>query len=144
MVVTIVPSIVARGIVFSALCTLEPGMVAHSIPRKAKSVVAAVAVIAWKEDMPLILKGTKFSVWIKKSPAMATATSGNIFSTVVTICILPVATMPRVLIQVPIQMADNPVSDAANALPFNTGKKVLNALTSDTANAALEHQIDIQ
>src|SRR5882672_9815596 len=135
MVVTIVPSMVARGIVFSALCTLEPGMVAHSIPKKANNVVAAVVVIALNEGMPLILNGIKFFVLMKKSPAMATTTSGNIFRTVVTSCILPEATTPRILIHVTIQMADSPVSDAATALPFNIGKNVLNALTSDTAKA---------
>ena len=139
-----VPSIVARGIVFSGLATLPEGMVAHSKPRNAKNVNVAVVVIAAKSELPLMLKGTKFFNRIKNKPPTATSNSGIIFKTVVINCNLPDVTIPNVFIQVSSQMAPNPVITAGTALVASTGKKVLNALTSATVIAALVHKVDIQ
>src|SRR5450432_102821 len=143
-VVTRIPSMVARGIVFSGLATLPEGMVAHSNPRNAKNVKVAVAEMAAKSDTPLMLKGRKFFNRMKNKPPIATASRGTILIIVVTNCNLPDVTMPSVLTQVSSQMAPNPVNMANKVLVARAGKKVLNALTIETAMAALVHQIEIQ
>jgi hypothetical protein len=56
-----VPSVVALATVAAELVTLPDGIVAHSIPRKAKKVKVVVAVIAAILLVPLVLKGKKFS-----------------------------------------------------------------------------------
>jgi hypothetical protein len=56
-----VPSIVALATVVAELATLPEGIVAHSIPKKAKKVKVVVAVIAAMLEVPLELKGKKFS-----------------------------------------------------------------------------------
>src|SRR6202000_2176245 len=61
------PSMVARGIVFAGFATLPAGIVAHSIHIKAKNVKVADAVSAEKSDVPLLLKGGKFSRRINKN-----------------------------------------------------------------------------
>src|SRR5580765_3228599 len=91
---------VARGIVFSGFATLPDGMVAHSKPRNAKNVKVAVAVIALKSELLLVLNGTKFSDLKKNKPPMATNSNGIIFKMVVTNCSFPDVTMPMVLIHV--------------------------------------------
>ena len=50
---------VACGMIFSALSIFSAGTVADSKPRKAKSVRAAVADIAWKLLLSLTLNGVK-------------------------------------------------------------------------------------
>ena len=100
--------------------------------------------MAVKAEVLLELNGVKFSRCIKKRPAIATASNGIIFKTVVTSCSMPDVTTPLVLTQVRNHIADNPVNTAAMPLVASTGKKVLSALTNETAMAALEHQIEIQ
>ena len=56
-----VPSVVALATVAAELVTLPDGIVAHSIPKKAKKVKVVVAVIAAILLVPLVLKGKKFS-----------------------------------------------------------------------------------
>jgi hypothetical protein len=56
-----VPSVVALATVAAELDTLPEGIVAHSIPKKAKKVKVVVAVIAAILLVPLVLKGKKFS-----------------------------------------------------------------------------------
>ena len=139
-----VPSIVAFGIVFSGLSTLHEGMVAHSIPWKAKKVRVAVAINAEISEVPLALKGKKFSAFIKKKPPIATSSKGIIFKIVVTNCNFPDATIPNVLIHVSNHIMPSPVSMATTAFVASMGKKILSAPTSETAMAALVHQIEIQ
>ena len=104
---------VARGIVFSGFATLPDGMVAHSIPKKAKKVNVAVAPRAAIVEVGPALKGIKFSACKKNSPPTDTSNNGIIFRMVVINCSLPDVTIPKVLIQVRNQMAPNPVSTAA-------------------------------
>ena len=59
-----VPKVVALATVAAEFATLPEGMVAHSIPRKAKNVSVVVAVMAVKEELPLELKGKKLFHWI--------------------------------------------------------------------------------
>ena len=139
-----VPNIVALEIVLSGLSTLLEGIVAHSNPRKAKKVKVAEAVIAEKKVPPLALNGIKFFNWKKNNPAIATKMSGITFNIVVTNCNLPEANMPFVFIQVRNQIATKPAATATIALLPRMGKKVLMALTNETAIAALVHQSDIQ
>jgi hypothetical protein len=54
-----VPKVVALATVAAEFATLPEGMVAHSMPRKAKNVKVVVAVIAAMEEVPLELKGKK-------------------------------------------------------------------------------------
>ena len=54
-----VPKVVALATVEAEFATLPEGIVAHSIPRKAKNVSVVVAVMAAKEEVPLELKGKK-------------------------------------------------------------------------------------
>ena len=56
-----VPSVVALATVAAELVTLPDGIVAHSIPKKAKKVKVVVAVIAAILLVPLVLNGKKFS-----------------------------------------------------------------------------------
>ena len=135
---------VARGIVFSGLDTDPDGIVAHSIPRNAKNVNAAVDVMAEKSETPLVLNGIKFFNLKKNNPPTATSNRGIIFNIVVTNCNFPEATMPSVFTQVSNQIAPSPVKIASSAFVARAGKKVLKALTSDTAIAAFVHQIEIQ
>jgi hypothetical protein len=58
-IVMIDPIIVALGIVFEGLCVPSAGIVADSIPIKAKNVRAAVAVNALKFDSPLVFNVIK-------------------------------------------------------------------------------------
>ena len=56
-----VPKVVAFATVVAELATLPDGIVAHSMPKKAKKVKVVVAVIAAMVEVPLELKGKKFS-----------------------------------------------------------------------------------
>ena len=54
-----VPKVVAFATVVAEFATLPEGMVAHSMPKKAKKVKVVVAVMAAIVVVPLALKGKK-------------------------------------------------------------------------------------
>src|SRR5580693_9106442 len=100
--------------------------------------------MAEKSDTPLALKGIKLCTLKKNNPPTATNSKGIIFKIVVTNCNFPEVTMPRVFTQVNSHIAPSPVKTASRAFVARAGKKVLKALTRDTAMAAFVHQIEIQ
>ena len=106
------PRMVAFEIFSPGLSTLLEGMVAHSIPKKAKKVKVVVAVMACQLLVPLILNGVKFCRFINKIPPIATNTSGTILSIVVINCTLPEANTPKVFTQVSNQRQASPVTKA--------------------------------
>ena len=81
--VRLVPIIVAFGIVLFGFLIPSAGMVADSIPRKAKNVRAVVIVRASKFVSCEILIGVKFERLKTKNPIIIVASNGIILSIVV-------------------------------------------------------------
>ena len=77
MVIT-VPRIVAKGTVFSAFLVPSIGIVADSIPRNAKKVIAVVIVRASKFDKSDVFRGEKLFISKTKKLIKMVKTSGKI------------------------------------------------------------------
>src|SRR4249919_2673125 len=106
---------VARGMVRSGWSTESAGTVADSSPRNAHSDSVAADVTAWKGVIPLVIGATRRERSTHATPTIATATKGNSFTTVVTICTTLARRIPSALTNVSNHTA------ASDATPHNRG-----------------------
>src|SRR6185436_14736892 len=111
--------------VLAGSAMLPAGIVADSSPRKAHRVSDTVAVAAEKALVPVGLNGTKWDGSNRVHPKTTSATSGRIFSTVVTTCILPPARIPRALTAVSSQMVASAAKAAWTGWLASEGKKIV-------------------